>query len=166
MRIHDALSGALLAALAAAILATVGGYPDIPGQKIGAGAFPGLLGALLLGCALLLLARGVRDLARDLAAGRRESLVAIGEWVRSPAHALRFGAVVAALVFYLVASEALGFLPTAFLALTGLYTAFGVRLRIGAPIAAALSLFVFAIFYLGLKVPLPWGVLRGPVLGG
>ena len=47
MKFSDIFSGLVLMALSLLILLTVKDYPDIPGQNIGPGAFPGLLAALL-----------------------------------------------------------------------------------------------------------------------
>ena len=56
MKFNDVVSGGVLLALSLLILSTVKDYPDIPGQNIGPGAFPGLLAALLAVCAVLLIA--------------------------------------------------------------------------------------------------------------
>lgn len=153
MRIHDALSGLLLALLAVAVLITVSQYPPIPGQNVGPSAFPGLVAILLLGCSLLLIWRGVR--------GERRPLVVLGNWTKSTPHVINFLLVIASLLFYIFCSEFLGFIITGTAILAVLFYALGVRLILVLPIAVIATLAIHTIFYQFLRVPLPWGLLQG-----
>lgn len=153
MRIHDALSGLLLALLAVAILVTVSQYPPIPGQNVGPSAFPGLVAILLLGCSLLLIWRGFR--------GERMPLVAMGAWTRSTPHLINFLLVIASLLFYIFCSTFLGFIITGVLILAVLFYALGVRPVLVLPIAIIATLVIHTVFYKFLRVPLPWGLLQG-----
>ena len=54
MKLNDAFFGAFLAALGGFVLWKVQGFPAIPGQQYGAGAFPGLIAAGLLVVAYIL----------------------------------------------------------------------------------------------------------------
>lgn len=152
MKINDAVFGGLLMALALAILVNVQGFPSIPGQKIGPAAFPALLAVILAVCSVLLIIRGMRSGARWAEAGL---------WTRSPRHALRFAAIVGALLFYLAAADGLGFIPTAILMMIALLRVFGVAWPATLGTALVGTLAIHAIFYKLLKVPLPWGVLQG-----
>jgi putative tricarboxylic transport membrane protein len=153
MRIHDALSGLLLALLAIAVLVTVSQYPPIPGQNVGPSAFPGLVAILLLGCSLLLIWRGLR--------GERMPLVAMGAWTRSTPHAINFLLVIASLLFYIFCSEFLGFIITGTVILAVLFYALGVRKALILPVAIVATLVIHTLFYKLLRVPLPWGLLQG-----
>lgn len=153
MRIHDALSGLLLALLAVAVLVTVSQYPPIPGQNVGPSAFPGLVALLLLGCSLLLIWRGVR--------GERRALVVLGEWTKSTPHVINFLLVIASLLFYIFCSEFLGFMITGTAILAVLFYALGVRMILILPIAIVATLVIHTVFYKLLRVPLPWGLLQG-----
>ena len=153
MRIHDALSGFVLALLAIAVLVTVSQYPPTPGQNVGPSAFPGLLGLLLLGCSLLLIWRGLR--------GERQALVRLGDWTRSLPHVVNFLLVIAALLFYIFCANFLGFIITGILILSALFYSLGVRILLILPIAAGATLLIHTIFYKLLRVPLPWGLLQG-----
>lgn len=153
MRIHDALSGVLLALLAVAVLVTVSQYPPIPGQNVGPSAFPGLAAILLLGCSLLLIWRGIR--------GERRPLVVTGAWTKSTPHLVNFLLVIASLLFYIFCSNFLGFIITGTLILAVLFYALGVRLVQVLPIAIVATLVIHTIFYKFLRVPLPWGLLQG-----
>ena len=152
MKINDALSGALLLALALAILVTVQTFPKIPGQSLGPSAFPGLLAVLLAGCALALIARGLRE--RD--GGRWYTP---GRWLRSSYHLTNFLLTVGVLLFYILASDTLGFIICGIAILAAMFWKLKVRPVLIAPIAIITTLLIHAIFYKGLRVPLPWGVL-------
>lgn len=153
MRIHDALSGLLLALLAVAVLATVSQYPPIPGQNVGPSAFPGLIAILLLGCSLLLIWRGLR--------GERMPLVTMGAWTRSMPHAINFLLVIASLLFYIFCSDFFGFIITGTAILAVLFYVLGVRMMLILPVAIVATLVIHTVFYKFLRVPLPWGLLQG-----
>lgn len=151
MKVNDAIVGAALAALGIAILIHVQGYPTIPGQKYGPALFPGLAATGLVACGALLIRRGVRTGAPALV---------IAAWMRSPRHVANFFLVVGALVFYVVAAESLGFVPTGFLILAVLFWKLGVRWPVAAPTALVATLAVHFLFYKLMRVPLPWGMLQ------
>ncbi len=166
MKFNDAISGALLLALALAILFNIQSFPKIPGQNIGPAAFPGLLASLLAVCAVLLILKGLRSRKRigpDQAdasgiVSPREWL-AIGPWLRSPAQLRNFLVTIGCLLFYIFASEWLGFILTSILILVLMFVTLGVRHRIVIPIAVVVTLVIHLVFYKGLRVPLPWGIL-------
>ena len=152
MRIHDALTGFVLAFLAVAVLITVSQYPPIPGQNVGPAAFPALLALLLLGCSLLLIWRGFR--------GQRQALVSFGAWTRSLPHVVNFLLVIGALLFYVFCSNYLGFIISSILILSALFLSLGVRILLILPVAVGVTLLIHTIFYKFLRVPLPWGLLQ------
>jgi putative tricarboxylic transport membrane protein len=153
MKLSDTVWGALLLALALAVLWNVQGFPRIPGQNIGPGAFPGLLAVILAVCALVLILRGVRQGAQH---------VSLGLWLRSAGHVGNFVLTAGVLVFYIVASDMLGFIVCAVLIMLALFLKLGVKLRLAAPIAIMTAFVIHLIFYKMLRVTLPWGVL--PIL--
>jgi tripartite-type tricarboxylate transporter receptor subunit TctC len=67
--------------------------------------------------------------------------------------------VLIAAMFYLLAAEPLGFVLTAALLLIGLLVSFRVRIPLAISLGVALSLVVYQVFAIGLRVPLPRGVL-------
>ncbi len=152
MKFNDAISGLLLLLLAVAVLVNVSSFPTIPGQNIGPGAFPGLLAWLLLLCSVLLIVRGFRSSVRT-------PLVEMGAWMRSPYHLRNFFITTGCLLFYILASDFLGFLICAFAILCTMFWALQVRARLIVPIALGVTLLIHTIFYKGLRVPLPWGIL-------
>jgi putative tricarboxylic transport membrane protein len=155
VKFNDALLGAVFLALSVAILVTIQGYSKIPGQSIGPGAFPGLIALLLGGCSLALIWRGWRE-------RRAQPLVALGAWLASPRHLLNFCLTVALLVFYVLASETIGFLICGTIILLALFFSLRVKPRLAIVLALFVPLVIHLIFYKLLRVPLPWGLL--PVL--
>ncbi len=152
MKFNDTIMGAALLALALSILQTVQQYPVIPGQNIGPGAFPGLLAVLLAVCAVLLIFKGLK-------AKKHEAWVEVGGWVKSWFHLRNFVITVASLLFYITLSDRLGFLICATVVVGVMMWALKVRTALIVPIALISSLVIHFIFYKGLRVPLPWGVL-------
>jgi len=151
MKVNDAIVGALLVALAIAILVHIQGYPLIPGQKYGPALFPGLIAVGFIATGVLLVVRGLRSGAPP---------VRFAPWLASRALVTNFLAVVAVLVFYIVAADRLGFVLTGFVLLLGLFVKFGVQAGRATLIAAIATLAIHAAFYKLLRVPLPWGLLE------
>lgn len=153
MKFNDAILGGVFLALSIAVLLHIQAFPNIPGQKIGPGAFPGLIAVILGGCSVALLWRGFRD---------RTPLVAVGAWLSSPRHIRNFLVVVGVLVFYILAAETIGFLICGAVILLALFLTLRVRPRLAFALAMVLPIVIHVIFYKLLRVPLPWGLI--PVL--
>ncbi|NBS56203.1 MAG: tripartite tricarboxylate transporter TctB family protein [Betaproteobacteria bacterium] len=152
MKFNDAISGSALLALAIAILVNIQSFPKIPGQSIGPAAFPGLLAGLLAACAVVLIVRGLKERAGS-------AWVTPGEWLRSPHHLGNFLLTIGVLLFYILASEKLGFVICGVVLLASMFWKLRVRPALILPISLGATLLIHAIFYKGLRVPLPWGVL-------
>jgi putative tricarboxylic transport membrane protein len=150
MKISDAVMGALLLVLAAAIGVYVSGFPGMSGQRYGAALFPGIIAAGLAACGALLLARGVREKAPAFE---------FAPWTRDAPLAANFALVCVALLFYIFAVETLGFMVTGFLLLLALFLKLGVRPLTSVVVAPVAVLVIHLLFYKLLKVPLPWGIL-------
>jgi putative tricarboxylic transport membrane protein len=153
LKVNDTVAGALLFALAAAILFHIRGFPNIPGQNIGPAAFPGLLAAILLGCSVALMARGWR-------ARHAGPWFARMEWTRHFDQVRNFSLVCASLFFYSYFSEKLGYFICAFAVLGSLLASLRVRPALVVPLALGITLFIHTLFYKLLRVPLPWGILE------
>ena len=158
MKINDALWGALFALLGAAILWHVQGFPRIPGQNVGPALFPGVLAVAMLVCGAILIVSGLKARRADRGSSR---WAVAPEWLRSRRHVLAFAVLVASNVFYLLAVDWLGFLPTAFVYLAALMWVLRVRPAIAVLVAFLMALAIHYAFYKLLRVPLPWGVLQG-----
>ena len=154
MKLNDAVWGALLLALALAVLWNVQSFPRIPGQNIGPAAFPGLLAIVLAACAFILIVRG--------AAQRRRARQASANGCAHPGTWSTSCSPSGVLVFYIVAANTLGFIVTATLILLALFLKLGVKPKVAFPVAIVTVFVIHLIFYKMLRVSLPWGVL--PIL--
>lgn len=154
MKFNDAVSGVALLALAIAVLIDIQSFPRIPGQNVGPAAFPGLLASLLAVCSVLLIVKGLR--AR--AAG--EAWVTPGRWLRAWPQLRSFLVTLGSLLFFILTSDRIGFVPAAVGVLVAMFATLGVRRRLILPIAVIAVLVVHFVFYKGLRVPLPWGWLQ------
>lgn len=162
MKLNDAVLGAIFLALSLAVLWDVRTYPNIPGQNVGPNAFPGLVAAILAGCSIALIARGfLHRAARGQHDGAQRWLV-LQAWTRSPRHRTAFGLTVAMLVGYVLFAESLGFLVCGMLLLVVLMLALRVRPVVLFTVAPIATFTIHLIFYKGLRVPLPWGIV--PIL--
>lgn len=137
-----------IAVLALAVLWSARAFPNVPGQKLGAAFLPMLIGAGLLLCGIALILR--KPAAPAVAAPPNE---AIEEHFGSSA--LTIGAV----VVYIVASDAVGFLLLAPLCLLATFLAQRVRWVPAVLWSLGGTALVHVAFYKLLRVPLPWGVL-------
>ncbi len=156
MKLNDAIFGLLLIALGISVLGMVQSFPKIPGQQVGPALFPGLIAVGLCVGGLILLVRGWRLHSPE---GGAVPWFAVEDWVRSPRHLLGFMVLVGSVVFYMLASQALGFLICSTLMLTALFCVSKVPLSRALLIAVIASLVIHFAFYKLLRVPLPWGVL-------
>ena len=119
-------------------------FQSVQDQQYGAWLFPNAVIALLVLTALPLLWR--RDLLYPADA---EEVTTEG--------ALRIGASIAAVAFYLLVAEIVGFVLTSAVMLVGLFCYFGVRWDIGFAAAVILVPVTYQLFAIYLRVPLPWG---------
>ncbi|MFQ5972906.1 MAG: tripartite tricarboxylate transporter TctB family protein, partial [Alphaproteobacteria bacterium] len=153
MRFNNAVFGVVLLLFSAAMMAHARTFPEMPGQDYGPALFPVLIGVALSICGILLLFQGIRS-------RHSAPLAVLGDWAYEPRQRLNFALVVAALIFYITASDYLGFIPTSFLILAILLFRFGASLLTSASVAAAVTLVIHTLFARFLLVPLPWGLLQ------
>jgi putative tricarboxylic transport membrane protein len=153
MRINDLISGALLIALAAAMIGYTTTFPPFPGQKYGPSLFPRILGGGLILCGLLLMMRGRRQLAAGAPlAGIDDSYRAFRGWASVMI-------ILGVICTYILFSNAIGFVPVAFACVFVLLWWFGVA-PVRAIIVAAVAVLVVDWFFGWLfRVPLPLGLL-------
>lgn len=151
MRTIDLRLGVALALLAAAVLWSAQAFPAVPGQKLGAGFLPMLVGAGLLLCGLGLVGRSWRGTAYadDVAAE-------VSSW-RDIGSAL---AIVAVVIAYIALADRLGFLLVAPLCLLAVFRVLRSAWLPALGWAVGGTLLVHLAFYKLLRVPLPWGLLK------
>ncbi len=147
----DRWLGLALMVLAGALLWSGSAFPDVPGQKVGAGFLPMLIGAGMLACGLALVARSTRAAPyASEPASKPTGVEHVGSSI----------AVVAAIVFYIALADRLGFLIVAPLCLFAVFKAMRVSTLPAVLWAIGGTLLVHVAFYKLLRVPLPWGLLR------
>lgn len=157
MRVNDAITGAIIFAAALVLFVVASGFPAMPGVPYGANVFPQAVCSVLMVAGVVLVVRGVRE-AR--ATGR---LVELDDWARRPRTWLNFTSVLAALVFYLLASERLGFVLTAGIILACMLVVLRGRdhLISSAVVSLVFPVVAYVAFRGWLRVPLPDGPLPG-----
>jgi putative tricarboxylic transport membrane protein len=152
MRVSDTVAGIVLIAIAAAMIYLTLSFPPFPGQKFGPALFPRILGSGLILCALLLIARHLR-------ATNRTPAFALSPWAGEPWRVGAFVLVPAVTLTYILVSEWVGFIPTAFALLAVLFLWFGVRTIVALPLAIAATMIIHWFFGTMMRVPLPRGLL-------
>ena len=139
--------GLALILLAVAVLWSARAFPNVPGQKLGAGFLPMLVGAGLLACGIALALRRARVPPAD------------GE----PPPVEHFGSaavILGAVAAYVLLADKVGFLLLAPVLLVGLLRSLAVAWVPATAWALGGTLLVHVAFYKLLRVPLPWGWLR------
>ena len=160
MILSDKLLALVFAGLAALFFALTLDFPSFPGQRFGPALFPRLLAAAMLVSAAILFLRAPRTPEAGGLAVRSDPAL------RESHRLIGFLAIPGAVIFYLLAAERLGFVPTAFLMLLGLMLWFRVG-ALRALVVAALATGLVHYFFAGLmRVPLPRGLFMQLVAGG
>lgn len=162
MLLSDRLTGGVIAAVGAAAFYFGSKLPPVLGQQVGPSAFPMVVGGCLVACGLLIIlgvGRHFEEVAEAEVVSHTapELLEPLPPW-RSWLALLPPGLV----LFYAVASEALGFLPTAAIMVAAASFAFGAKAKLALPLAVVAPLVINLIFLKLLRVPLPGGLLPFP----
>ncbi|MGE3146468.1 MAG: tripartite tricarboxylate transporter TctB family protein [Pseudorhodoplanes sp.] len=153
MRANDALSGLVLIVFSLAMIALTLRFPDFPGQRYGPALFPRILATALIAGGMLLIWNGLS--ARRAGA----PWLQIAPWARDPWRLSCFALVLVALVFYILAADAIGFIPVAIVFLGALFVWYGVKPLAAAVTAVVATIAIHWFFATMLRVPLPRGVL-------
>lgn len=153
MKFNYLFGGLVFLALAGLVAFASWTLPNPSQQPLGPSAFPLILSGLLALCAAILAVNGAR-------ATESGPLIGLADWARSGGAILRLLLVPAAVIFYMVFAETLGFLICAMLILVVLFLAGGTKPLPAIALSLATALVIHSIFYLGLGVQLPWGPLE------
>lgn len=162
MQLSDRLTGGVLAALGSVAFFYGSKLPPVPGQQVGPSAFPMVVGTGLVICgALIVLGIGRHfeevaeaEVVSHSAPEMLEPLPAWRNWLALLPPAL--------VLFYALASEPLGFLPTAAIMVGAASFAFGAKPKLAIPMAIVAPVVINLIFLKLLRVPLPGGLLPFP----
>jgi putative tricarboxylic transport membrane protein len=153
MRINDAVFGVILIVFAIAEIAYTRTFPSLHGQAYGPDLFPIMIGVGFLITGAMLTIQGLAQRAG-------QALLDVGPWADDRRNVVSFALVLLSLLFYIVASDWLGFIPTSFIIMLVLLKSLGSSLIAGVVIAALATLGIQALFARVLLVPLPWGLLQ------
>ena len=153
MRFNDAVFGVLLIVFAIAEIAYTRTFPSLHGQAYGPNLFPILIGVGFLITGAILTVQGLMQRAGA-------PLVQVGAWASDRRNVVNFALVLLALLFYIVASGWLGFIPTSLIIMVVLLKSFGSGLLTAVVIATLTTLGMHALVARVLLVPLPWGLLQ------
>lgn len=153
MKFNDLFGGLVFLALSGLVAFASWNLPNPSQQPLGPSAFPLILSGLLALCAAILAVNGAR-------ATESGPLVGLADWARNSGAILRLLLVPAAVIFYMLGAETLGFLICATLILVVLFLAGGTKPVHAVGLSLAAALVIHSIFYLGLGVQLPWGPLE------
>lgn len=154
MRLNDAVIGMILLFFGGAVIFHAQtSFPGLPGQNYGPAFFPTIIGTGLGLCGLLFVAQGLAQRATV-------PWITFGDWVSSVPHRRNLVAVLAALLFYILCSDFLGFFITSTILLTALLVLFGNRITVALAVAIVATVVIHLFFYKLLLVPLPWGLLE------
>lgn len=162
MRIHDTILGLFFIAAATAMLAYTGTFPAFPGQKYGPSLFPRILGAGIILCGVIILLRGWRGAT----SGGDRRIIAFDSIFAERSRLISFLLVPLSILFYLVSAERLGFIPTAFVLLVGLFLWFRVKPITALIIGVAMTWLMQWFFGTMMRVPLPRGLYMQLLYGG
>jgi putative tricarboxylic transport membrane protein len=168
MQLSDRVTGLFMVALGG--LAAYGGsrLPPVPGQQIGPDVFPLVVGIGLAVCGGMI-AFGIghhyeeeaeADFAKITIATQTADAPSGRRWWRGLKALVPPGL----LIFYVLAVDRLGFLPTAAVMVLITSLALGARLRLAIAMAIGAPLAVNLVFLKLLRVPLPSGLLPFPWL--
>ena len=151
MRFSNVMLGAIFLVFGIALGWYSLGLPDIPGQEYGAATFPQFISIGLISCSLRLLYTGMRS--------AREPLVYVPEELKSPRALAGATATILLVVFYILFSRSLGFIPTAVIISFIMFLIFKVKPPKAAFIAVLAAFACDFIFRTMLLVPLPFGLM-------
>ena len=154
MRFSDTMLGAVLVAFGLAAGLYSQSFPDIPGQRYGAAAFPVAISIGLVACGLVLLIRGFR--------AAPVPLIARTEWTRKPGAMGAVLVTILCVIAYILLVRRLGFIPTSALILVVLLRMLRVPWWQTLLVAVATALLCDFVFRSVLFVPLPFGVMPRP----
>ena len=150
MRLNDVASGVLLLALAVLIWFAAASLPNPASQTYGPAFFPQVIAAAMGISAIVLIATSLGQIGSV-------PIFAFDAWIRDPRRVIQFLLVPVMVIFYVYTVGEIGFLLSASIVLMVLQLSLRVRVLPALFISAGVVMFIYAIFDLFLRVPLPRG---------
>ncbi len=156
MRINDAILGIMTIAISIFIMVVARTFPALPGVPYGPGLFPTIIaGCMMLG-GFILIFNGIRQLPAT-------GWFSLDPWAKTLRSYITLGFIFAALLFYILFSDKLGFIITCVVILSPLllWTRGFERILSSLIISVSFSLIIYLVFVKFMRVPLPSGLLLG-----
>ena len=153
MQVSDRISGLFFAAFGLVIIAIAWGYRNPTGVFTSPALFPMIVGAIIIACGL--------GVAAGLGAASEGAADDTPQAVRPTWGTLAALAVVPlCILFYILAAHGIGSTAAGVIVVLAPALVWRVRLVTAVVVAVVASLSVNALFILGLRVPLPGGVIE------
>jgi len=152
MRFNDSVFGVVLIAFAVAEIAYASTFPRLHGQNYGPDLFPIIIGAGLLVFGGILIARGWAQRAT-------QPMMVVGDWAQDRANVVNVVILLGCIIFYILFSTWLGFIPTALMIQSVLLVRLGSSPALSICVSAISTMLIHTLFAKILLVPLPWGLL-------
>lgn len=156
MHINDAILGVITIAVSIFIIAVARTFPALPGVPYGPGLFPTIIaGCMSLGGVVLII-KGIRQFPQS-------GWLTLDPWAKTLRSYFTLGLIFAALLFYILFSDTLGFIITSALILAALllWTRGLERLLSSLIISVSFSVVIYLVFVKFMRVPLPPGMMQG-----
>jgi putative tricarboxylic transport membrane protein len=160
VRVNDAITGLLLVLISIAIFSYSTTFPKLFGMQFGAGFWPQLLSVLLAICGASLIFSGIR--ARTTGTAWLE----LDAWWKQPGTFATVALVPVAILFYIFASDDLGFIICSLIIIFVLAYRFGLSLKKALLLSVVTTASMHFVFVEILQVALPWGLLQTIVFSG
>ena len=156
MRINDAVLGIITMATSIFIIIVARTFPALPGVPYGPGLFPSIVAGCMLMGGVILVFKGFRVLPET-------GWLTLDPWAKTVRSYITLGLIFAALFFYILFSDKLGFIITCMLILLPLllWTRGHKRILSSLIISVSFSLIIYLVFVKFMRVPLPSGLLLG-----
>lgn len=156
MKINDALLGIIMLVFGVGITMHAQTFPVMAGMQFGPEFFPTVIGTGIALCGLGMVAKWAVATRK----GTSEPWVTVPGWMHERINLLRGIGILAAVVFYILSVPHLGFILTMSLTAFGLLILLANPLWLSIAIAIVLPLVLHFGFSVGLRVPLPRGVIE------
>ncbi len=162
VRVNDAITGLLLVLISIAIFSYSTTFPKLFGMQFGAGFWPQVLSVLLAICGASLIFSGLRERASSNAAAWLE----LDEWWKQSGPFLTVALVPVSILFYIYASDYLGFIICSLIIIFVLGYRFGLMLKTALLLSVVTTASMHFVFVEILQVAHPWGLLESIVYSG
>ena len=151
MRFSDTMLGAIFLLAGIALAWYSYALPAIPGQHFGAATFPLFIALGMIACSAKLIFTGVRS--------GHEPLIEFSSDVHNSRALAGAAATILLIIFYILVSRSLGFIPTAIIVTFAMFQILKVHPAKAAILSVVAAFVCDFIFRTMLLVPLPFGIM-------